>query len=390
MGESWETISQVVAGRIFKSKTAIGAVAPEWFCDPYDRAVKLIKEGHSPDEVMQTIGAYPYSEAVQAYENTKEIQSDWVAILEEVAAKAVLADDLEYAVKKLRRGDSVEMEQIFVRYKALDRKKPYMPTLQEITAEENPFIPSGWSAIDSHVVGWPKAGLITVGASPGTGKTSFAVRAAHQFVKEHRKKAGIFSLEMSGAELKERIVELCPDLTPREMGLMVVEDGAGLSVEKIAARAMREPDLAFMAVDFADLMIQDENNESEMAKIYRTLALVAKEMQIPVILLAQLNRAYIGGVPLTRHLRYTSLAEALSWMIFMLYNPSKDFNSAKPELTLPNTPGVSYAVVWKVRGGYRKHPEDNPGAIAIPWQGSTGWGEFAAAGQSWRKLQFGS
>ena len=249
-------------------------------------------------------------------------------------------------------------------------------TLDEIEKGVHPFMPSGWDAIDKEFGGWPKAGLVTVGASPKVGKTSFMTKAAMQFVKYYpTKKAGIFTLEMKATEYRSRVEMLKTDLTQDQMHRIVIDDSAGMTVAEVANKAAREPDLGFVGVDFADLMIQDENNESEMAKIYRTLANLGKSLGIPVMLLGQFNRSYMGGVPLPRHIRYTSMAEALSWMLLILYSPQKDFGNKNDAITLPQVPEVSCIVSWLIRGGFIIHPDDNPGAIPVRFRGKEGWGD---------------
>jgi replicative DNA helicase len=76
----------------------------------------------------------------------------------------------------------------------------------------------------------------------------------------------------------------------------------------------------------------------------------------------------------------TGLAEALAWMVLMLYNPTTDWHSepeGREEYFLPERvysgSQTGYVICWKVRGGFRKHLEDSPGAIAIPFRGDTGW-----------------
>jgi hypothetical protein len=131
-----------------------------------------------------------------------------------------------------------------------------------------------------------------------------------------------------------------------------------------------------IGVDFADLMIVDEeNSEAAMANIYRIMAQMAKSMRLPVFLLSQLSRGYTGGLPRPNHIRYTSLAEALSWQILMLYNPNTDWSEESGKVDLPREAGKGYILAWACRGGFRNH--DGPGAIEVDWDGGSGWGKKA-------------
>ena len=71
----------------------------------------------------------------------------------------------------------------------------------------------------------------------------------------------------------------------------------------------------------------------------------------------------------------TGMAEALSWMILMLYDPSSNWVASEDKSSeiLPAIDGVAYIIAWKVRGGFRVHADDCPGAIAVPFKGSRGW-----------------
>lgn len=385
MPENWVSISEVVTGKVLKGKLALNCVRPEILCEPYDRIIELMQKGHKEKEdIISIVGLSPVTAAMDAAEATKSDRADWVALLEKVAMKCQVAEKLRRHAKKLDNGEDIDSVNVVEDLRQLDRNKPYMIPLTDVETEPMPFISSGLPFIDQHISGWPKSGLISIGAKPGDGKTTFLIKAVSAYVRCYKdKKAGVFTLEMPAPEFKARLVDLEPDLTLDELSRIVVEDAAELGVRGVANKAAREPDLGLVAVDFADLMIPDENTESEMAKIYRVLAGLAKTLVVPVILLCQFSKEYRSGVPLPRHFRYTSLAEALSWMMLCLYNPAKDFGDDKDAIKLPQIPGHSYVIAWKIRGGFRQHELDNPGAISVRFNGRTGWGNDA---KGWNKL----
>jgi hypothetical protein len=96
-------------------------------------------------------------------------------------------------------------------------------------------------------------------------------------------------------------------------------------------------------------------------------------LKIPVVLLSQLNRNYTGGLPRPIHLRYTGLAEAVSWGIWMTYNPYTEFHACDDSI-LPPLTDKGYILAWKMRGGMQRH-DNKPGAICLGWNGATGWAE---------------
>jgi hypothetical protein len=386
MSDNWASCSEIVAGKILKGKLALNVVRPEIFIEPYDRIIELMQSGHKEKEdIISIVGLSPVTAAMDAANAVQNDRVDWVSLLEKVATKCQIAAKLRQHAKKLDNGEDIDSVEVVEDLRQLDREKPYMIPLTEVETDPMPFIPSGLPFIDNHISGWPKSGLISIGAKPGDGKTTFLIKAAAGYVRYYSdKKVGVFTLEMPASEFKSRVCDLEPDLTTEQLARIVVEDAAELGVRGVANKAAREPDLGLVCVDFADLMIPDENTESEMAKIYRVLAGLAKTLGVPVILLCQFSKEYRGGVPLPRYFRYTSLAEALSWMMLCLYNPARDYSDTNDRsLTLPQIAGESYVVAWKIRGGFRLHELDNPGAIRVKFSGKVGWGSEST---SWNKL----
>jgi replicative DNA helicase len=111
-----------------------------------------------------------------------------------------------------------------------------------------------------------------------------------------------------------------------------------------------------------------------MAQVYLTLARAAKITGVPFILLSQLSRSYTGGMPEITHLRYTGMAEALSALILLLYNPSAIFVSQSSGGALPRQAGKGYIIVGKSRYGH-KYPGHGRFAIQCDWDGAAGWGD---------------
>jgi replicative DNA helicase len=251
-------------------------------------------------------------------------------------------------------------------------------SLSEIEAGEVPFKETGFTAIDEHLGGLPIVGQVIVAAPPGTGKTTFMTGLASCWVKKNpMDSVAIFTLEMMKAEIKLRFNETS-NLSIEEQGRIQIND-AIISPEEVVSKASTIENLGLVCIDFADLLIKGETTESTMAHIYRTFMLGAKQLGCPVVLLSQLNRGYSGGIPRPNDIRYTGLAEALAWMILMLYNPSTDWfgeedtQNNKNNKNLPIREGTSYIICWKSRGGFRKHKDDSPGAIQLQFKGERGW-----------------
>ena len=86
----------------------------------------------------------------------------------------------------------------------------------------------------------------------------------------------------------------------------------------------------------------------------------------------------------------TSLAEILGWMLICLYNPSSTFykNDKESREAIPIRPGQAYALVWKVRGGFRFHPNASPGYIAHEFNGKGGWDHTGGTGKWFHLMNF--
>ena len=381
----WESLSEVVFGLLLKGKITADACRPEMFCEPYEKGVELYKQGHNEVEYMVArLGISPVQACIEAANQVNGNKFDFVGMLETAHLRTVVANQLEIAIRKLRKGEEVEFAEIVEKFSLLDGGIADLIPMDQIVPEEMPFQPTGWQAIDDTLGGIPKSGLITVGGSPGAGKTTFFIRLMKEYLTTNPQKLGLtFTLEMPGAEFVARaldITKFSKDLQKRHL----ICDGM-LSIEELANKASKyKGDAGLICIDFADLLIKRETSESEMANIYLTCASLAKRMGIPVILLSQLNRNYVGGLPRPTYLRYTSLAEALSWNIWMLYNPNTDFHTGDDEGALSAIDGMGYLLSWKQRGGWRVDQHEGPGAAQIAWTGKEGWGDTC---EGWFKLK---
>lgn len=372
--ENHQGVSEIVAGLVLEGRIPSESVRPDLFAEPYGEMIKSISQGEKRKEVLLSkIGYVAYEAAVQASSSINGSPINWVELLERAKLKEDVALGLEKFAKKLRKGIDCTFDQLIAQMRMLENDESRLIPLSEIEEESESYLPTGWIGFDNHLIGLPKIGLCTLGASPGQGKTTFMIKIAASFIKTYPdKRIVINTLEMPSKEFKKRFSQLAKLSKSSQDRILVCEEI--MSVEAVANLASSVENIGLLCVDFADLMITDDISESEMAKIYRVLAKTAKNLRIPVLLISQLSRGYIGGLPRPRHLRWTSLAEALSWMILMVYSPMTDF-SEKSDETLPNIPGTNYIIAWKARGGFLQHPQDSPGAIQFKFTGAKGWSE---------------
>jgi replicative DNA helicase len=186
-------------------------------------------------------------------------------------------------------------------------------------------VPSGFPELDDLTSGWQDSDLIIIAARPSMGKTAFSLAAAQNAAThpEHSTGVAVFSLEMGAQQLAQRMLtsQARVDAHKARTGRMAdddwqrlaraagdlseasiyIDDTPGLSVLELRAKCRRlkaEHDLGLVVVDYLQLMQASganlrsgANREQEIAHISRSLKGLAKELDIPVIALSQLNRA---------------------------------------------------------------------------------------------------
>ena len=176
-------------------------------------------------------------------------------------------------------------------------------------------IKTHFSEIDRMLVGMGKGDLIIIGARPGVGKTSLALNIASNVAIKGHKTVAIFSLEMSCEQLVSRMLASEGSIDSYKMrkgnlehddwenlaraaGVLaeteiLIDDTTGITVTAMKAKLRRVKDLGLVVIDYLQLMQGEkhtDNRVQEVSDISRNLKLLAKELGVPVITLAQLSR----------------------------------------------------------------------------------------------------
>ena len=182
-------------------------------------------------------------------------------------------------------------------------------------------IPTGLHDLDKAINGLNKSDLMLLAARPGMGKTSMALNVALNVAKKYPKKTvAFFSLEMSKEQLVTRLIsnESFVDnkkLTTGRLSMeewtkiglassslsqtdLRVDDNPSITVAEINAKCRRLDDLALIVIDYLQLMTSSggkatsgENRQQIVSDISRSLKIMAKELNVPVLCLSQLSRA---------------------------------------------------------------------------------------------------
>jgi hypothetical protein len=378
---NWTDCSEIICGLVLSKKLGINAVRSEILIPPYNDIIKLMKKGViETEDLIEQVGLSPVQASLEAVKSMNGLgDKNWVKILEDTAMNYDAGAKLEKFGKRLQQGDNVDWAVIkTISHNAMENIGGDFIPLSEIEPGEIAFKETGFTAIDKHLGGLPIVGQVIIAAPPGTGKTSFMVGLAACWAKRHKNdNVAIFTLEMMKEEIARRFDEIY-QLSNATKSRIQIND-AIVSPEEIIAKASTIENLGLVCIDFADLLIKGETTESAMAHVYRTFMLGAKQLGCPVVLLAQLSRKYTGGIPRPNDIRWTSLAEALGWLIMMLYNPAidwfseEDMKDKNEKEILVVREGCAYILIWKVRGGFRFHKDDSPGAIQVQFSGKRGW-----------------
>jgi replicative DNA helicase len=227
---------------------------------------------------------------------------------------------------------------------------------------------SGFRDIDEYTSGFQPGNFVILAARPAMGKTSMALTMAAAAAKEEQKPIAVFSLEMTNEELVTRL--LCGEARINSLNLrrgnikdsewekissgmsalsempIYIDDSGTVTVSEIRSRCRRlksADGLAAVFIDYLQLVrpsgtSRSQNRNDELSEICRTLKATAKDLQIPIIALAQLNRGVESRNdkrPMLSDLRDSGAIEQEADMVTFLYrdayyNPE---SAVEPDLT---------------------------------------------------------
>ena len=233
-------------------------------------------------------------------------------VSEEVGTPAEMLESAEkkiYALRKGERGDSLEhigttLHKVFDRLTELSQSDSLIPGLS-----------TGLPDVDTVISGLNKSDLILLAARPGMGKTSMALNILLEVGKYSGKSVVFFSLEMSREQLMNRLFAseggidsrrlLTGELSTEDWGKVAdlsplfgaaplyMDDTAGITVAEMKAKLRRVRNLGLVVIDYLQLMStgrRSDNRVQEVSEITRSLKIMAKELNVPVITLSQLSR----------------------------------------------------------------------------------------------------
>jgi len=377
----WVALSEIVAGLVLLDRLDSNAVNPQDLYPPHNEIIPLKRDGKTTPDIVTRVGFTAWDTAVDAAKKVNgEIPPlEWVRMLEKAASKATAGTKLRPVVDKLMEGEDVDIGVALQAINMIDSGHREMTPMSEVEPKRGKYIKTGYEPLDFATGGLPECSLTIIGAPPGVGKTTLMLEIVKCMVRKYKKKkAAVYSLEMLMAQLAARMLELDETLEEDEKKRILLDESSYTvhEIYALASRTAAHHELAVIAVDFADLMVEGEQSEAAVGIIYKNLSLLAKRTMVPVLLVSQLNRdAYKGGIPKINHLRYSGMAEATGALILLLHNPHNilsDFSSDGG--VLPMVEGKGYVIVGKARYGFK---QGGVGAVQVDWNGVSGWGSKA-------------
>ena len=249
-----------------------------------------------------------------------------------------------YALRKGERGDSLEHIGTIL-HKVFDH-------LTELSESDSliPGLSTGLRDLDIKINGLNKSDLLLIAARPAMGKTSFALNIGLNVAKKYRSTVAFFSLEMSREQLAMRLLsgesfvdsqkmatgklsedewgKLCLASAALSQTDIRVDDNPAITVAEMNAKLRRVDNLGLVIIDYLQLMNSSgygkgsENRVQAVGEISRSLKIMAKELNVPVICLSQLSRAVESRTdkrPIMSDLRESGAIEQDADAILFLY-----------------------------------------------------------------------
>ena len=244
-------------------------------------------------------------------------------------------------------------------------------------------VPSGFHELDKVTSGWQPSDLIIVAARPGMGKTSFTLALARNAAADFKKPVAFFSLEMSAVQLAQRLISLEGEISgpkirngklePYEVQQLnatinkvseypiFIDDTPGINIFELRAKCRRlksQYDIQMVIIDYLQLMTaggdkKNGNREQEISTISRGLKGLAKDLNIPVMALSQLNRTVesrgSSKKPQLSDLRESGAIEQDADIVSFIFRP--EYYDILEDEQGGSTEGLAEIIIAKHRNG---------------------------------------
>lgn len=242
-------------------------------------------------------------------------------------------------------------------------------------------VPSGFTAIDRITSGWQRTDLVIIAARPSMGKTAFVLSMARNMAANHNKSVALFSLEMSSIQLVTRLISAETELGSQKLksgrledwewehlnrkiaaldkAPIFIDDTPALSIFEFRAKCRRlkmQHQIDVIIVDYLQLMTAGTDSrgsrEQEVSTISRSLKAIAKELDVPILALSQLNRSVEsreGKRPQLSDLRESGAIEQDADIVLFIHRP--EYFGITEDDSGNSLIGVAEIIIAKHRNG---------------------------------------
>ena len=327
-----------------------------------------------------------------------------------------IAELMQHAEGRLFEISQKNMRQDYTQVEPVVRQA--VEILQKASASSGGLtgVASGFTKLDDITSGWQPSDLVIIAGRPAMGKTSFALSIAKNVAVDYGEPIAFFSLEMNNVQLVNRLISntceiagnkmLSGQLTPDEWerldknlqklkeAPLYIDDTPGLSVFELrtkARRLVREKGVKVIMIDYLQLMnangMKFNSRQEEVSTISRSLKGLAKELDIPILALSQLNRTVEnregleGKRPQLSDLRESGAIEQDADMVLFVHRPEyyhifqdekgNDLHGMAQIIIAKHRKGATGDVLLTFRGEYTRfeNPEDGFSHSSTPDSG---------------------
>lgn len=242
---------------------------------------------------------------------------------------------------------------------------------------------SGFYDLDKITAGWQRSDLIIVAARPAMGKTAFVLSMAKNMAVDYKIPVALFCLEMDAIQLVNRLITNVTSIPANKIKTgdlddmdwdiydhkikslqdapIFIDDSPGLSIFELRSKARRlvkEHDVQIIIIDYLQLMnasgMRFQSREQEISLISRSLKVLARELNIPIIALSQLNRkveerSNEGKRPQLSDLRESGAIEQDADMVCLIHRP--EYYGMKDGKNGEDLRGIAEIIIAKHRNG---------------------------------------
>lgn len=327
-----------------------------------DRTVSAVNIDSQAELVTEK---YRRRTAISMAHDMAKLAYDTEVSLSDIANKASELQEIIEGGDKQNTGLTHIAETLVISYQEIETRA---------TGVSMPGLSCGFYDLDAMTSGFQKSDLIIVAARPSIGKTAFALNVGHYAAASSGKPVGIFSLEMSKQQLVQRLLssesgiessllqtgrisqhqweDLAAAVEELSNISLYLDDSANITVSYVRSQCLKlkkeKGDLGAVIIDYLQLMGgSSEDDVRELSRITRGLKQLARELDVPIIALSQLNRgveARTNKRPMLSDLRQSGSIEQDADIVMMLY---------RDEYYNPDTPdrGIAEVIVAKHRNG---------------------------------------